>query len=538
MSTSRTSNIGLLFDLHAEARHQTVMLLDRPFDIAPEGGIRHDAASLAETVRRAAAWLYAAGARRGDRIAIVKRNHYDTLMLAAGAARIGVLPAQLAPLKNVASIRAMIDNLKPQLIVAGAEELDRAYRAGINLADPGVRVVVIGRPEEPLPPNSVSLDDLRGAAEAPVDLVPDEEPMIITHSSGTTGVPKLVVNSGRTILGLASRLERIRFPVVASRRTDIVGSSVTFAHARNVSWTAGQFALAPKALVVISDPSVENAARALEDYKPTTLEACPNIFQRWEELADDRPELFRQVRLFAGTFDAVHPRTVRKFLAASGHKRVIWGQGWGQSEVGPVCIAWFTRRKVEKTDSPTAITNDLGRPVPILAKVKVVDPDTGRTQPRGKPGILMVASGGRCLTYLGEEDRHEMKLDGKWWNTGDVGVRGRFGKLRLVDREVDTIPGGSSIEVESVLLDRLDKAIDVTVLGVHGQLPVPVLSMRDGHLDEGDWLRATQGLPPLAEPVLVRWEDVPRTATWKVRRLELLEQVLGAKQTVGTGRWT
>lgn len=538
MGKTRPTNIGLLFDRHAEARRQTVMLLDRPFDIAPDGGTRYEAAALAETVRRAAAWLYAAGARRGDRIAILKENHFDTFMLAAAAARIGALPAELAPLRSLPSIRAMLDNLKPQMIVAGAALLDRATRAGTELAAPGVRLVVVGESAERLPAGAVPLDDLRGAADVATDLRPDDEPMIITHSSGTTGVPKLVVNSGETILGASARMETIRFPVVASRLSDVVGTSFTYAHARAVSWTAGQFALTPKAVLVISDPTVDNAARALRAHRPTTLEACPNIFQRWEELADTQPDLFRQVRLYIGTFDAIHPRTVRKFLAASQARKPIWGQSWGQSEVGPVCAAFFTRRMVAPSDEPRGVTNDLGWTMPFLAKVKVVDPDTGRTQPRGKPGILMVATKARCLTYLGDEDRHTQKVEGEWWNTGDLGTQGRFGRLRLVDREVDTIPGASSIELESILLDRLERVVDVTVLGVPGRPPLPVLCVWDGELSPEEWKRAVEGLPELSEPVLIPWEDVPRTATWKVRRLELREQLLGSAESLGSGRWT
>jgi acyl-CoA synthetase (AMP-forming)/AMP-acid ligase II len=42
----------------------------------------------------------------------------------------------------------------------------------------------------------------------------------------------------------------------------------------------------------------------------------------------------------------------------------------------------------------------------------------------------------------------------------------------------------------------------------------------------------------MEEPRLVSWDDVPRTATWKVRRLELREKALGTKESIGTGRWT
>ncbi|MFL6136346.1 MAG: AMP-binding protein [Frankiaceae bacterium] len=534
----RPTSIGSLFDWHAEARRQTVMHLDRPFDVAPEGGLRHDAASLASIVSEASGWLHAAGLRRGDRLVVVKDNHYDVLMLAAAAARLGALPVLIAPLSSIDAIRTMTIRADPAVVVASPRILELAVRAGCELGGPRTRIVVLGEPGDGAPPGAMRLAELRGAAAPSPRPVRDDEPMIVTHTSGTTGVPKLVVHSARTILGTMSRLESLRLPIVASRLDDVVAIAVPFAHARAVSWTAGQFGLTPRGLVVVSDFGIDNVARTLDEHRPTTLEACPNVFQHWEELAVARPELFRQVRLFAATFDAVHPRTVRTFLGASARRFPLWAQGWGQSEVGPVSVATFTRRQVRKRGGARAVTSDIGWPVPVLVKARVVDPETGRRQPRGVPGLLMVSTKGRCLDYLGESDRHRDKRDGEWWSTGDVGERGRFGRLRLVDREVDVIPGGSAIELESILLDRLQRADEVAVLGVPDRLPVPIVCTRDGRLDPDEWRAATAGLPPMEEPRLVSWDEVPRTATWKVRRLELREQVLGTKESIGTGRWT
>jgi acyl-coenzyme A synthetase/AMP-(fatty) acid ligase len=534
----RPSNIGLLYDWFAELDRRTVMHLDRPFDIAPDAGVRHGGASLADIVRDTSAWLYAAGLRHGDKLAIVKDNHYDQVMLAAAAARIGAVPAVLAPLSSVESVRAMVDRVDPKLVVASPTMLARAAAAGTTLSAPGIRTVVVGRGEIPTGPDLLTLDDLAGAEPPAPNPRRYDEPMMVVHSSGTTGIPKLVVHSARTLGDKMTRMETMRLPIVDSSPDDTTTISVAFAHGRIVSWTAGQFTRAPKELVVIADHALENTARMLEKFPPTSLEACPNIFQRWEELAEQRPQLFAKVRLFIGTFDAIHPRTVRTFLNASRTTFPVWGQGWGQSEVGPVCIAAFTRRSVRPRADAVSATSDIGFTLPFLARVKVVDGETGKKVKRGTPGIMMVKSASRCLDYLGETDRHEEKVRGAWWNTGDVGVAGRFGRLKLIDREVDILPGTSGIELESILLDRLPTATEVTVLGVPGRPPVPVLCMREDKLDPETWAAATADLPAMDEPIVIPWEDVPRTATWKIRRLELREKVLGTKDKIGTGRWT
>ncbi|TVL91733.1 class I adenylate-forming enzyme family protein [Streptomyces sp. SAJ15] len=539
------THLGVLFDWHAEGDRQTVAHLDRPFDIAPEAGTRLSGRQLAEIVRDFAARLYAAGARSGDRVAIVKDNHLDMTLAAAAAARIGALPATVAAVNKPEAHRAMIARLEPSVLVVSPGPLARAAAAGVSLAGPGTRVIVLGGPDGPgeglpegAPEGALTLAELAGAPPAPVHIRRRDEPMLVMHSSGTTGVPKLVVHSAETMLGGIARTERVRFPILASKHRDVAATSVSFAHGRIVSWLMGQFVLAPRKIVIISRHEPEVAERMIAEHRPTSLEACPNVFQRWEELALAKPELFRQVRLYVGTFDAIHPRTVRTFLGASERRFPVWLQGWGQSEVGPMCFTVFTRGRLRKRSEDSSVTSDIGWATPGLTRVRVVDVDTGRPVAKGRPGLLMASSKARCLDYLGESDRHAEKVRGRWWNTGDVGERGRLGRLKLVDREVDIIPGTSGIELESILLDRLPRASDVTVLGVPGELPVPVLCMNDNRLDPEEWRAATRGLPELAAPRLVPFEDVPRTATWKVRRLDLREQVLGSKESIGTGRWT
>jgi acyl-coenzyme A synthetase/AMP-(fatty) acid ligase len=180
----------------------------------------------------------------------------------------------------------------------------------------------------------------------------------------------------------------------------------------------------------------------------------------------------------------------------------------------------------------------VGRPIPFFTGLKVVDPQSMRPVAAGTPGVALARTAGRCVGYVGEQERWQRKVDGPWWNTGDVATRSRTGVVRLLDREVDVIPGMSCIELEDVLADRLPGLLEAVVIGVPGQRPLPVLATPDGQLDRTEWDRAVYDLPPLAEPVVLGWDELPRTGTGKVRRLELRDRLLGRDETFGTGRWT
>jgi hypothetical protein len=60
----------------------------------------------------------------------------------------------------------------------------------------------------------------------------------------------------------------------------------------------------------------------------------------------------------------------------------------------------------------------------------------------------------------------------------------------------------------------------------------------DGALAPDSWRRAIADLPELADPVVIAWDEVPRTDTGKVRRTVLRERLGMSPETYGTGRWT
>ena len=540
---TRPNNLGMVFEHFAGAGGAT-WNLDRPFDLAPKGDTRYTVADLAQLVAQTSAGLHEVGLRAGDRVALIKDNHLDSVLLAAASARIGAIPALCSGTVRPRLLRRMMQRLEPRVLVASSTVLVDAAAEGIELVPPGVPTIVVGGTGEP-PADLPTFADLSGAAVPPARPRRDDEPMVCTHTSGTTGMPKFVVHSADTSIGTNARLETMRIPFLSTRDDDVIVSCIAFVHVRCLTWTVAQLTLPPKDVVVIADPAPAAVLSTLTEHRPTTLEACPNIFQLWEGLTRTNPELFANVRAYLSTFDAIHPPTVRAFLGVSRRRLPVWGQSWGQSEFGPASLAVYTRRSVRERRIPgrsgaadQAFTTDVGFPIPGVIKWKVVDPQTRREVPRGQRGLVLVRSRGRCLTYLGEDERHRAKDWDGWWNTGDIGVHRRSGRLRILDREVDSIPGTSGIELESLLLDRLDGATEVIVLGNPGGLPVPVISMRGDSLDPAAWQRATAGLPGLDQPRLIGWDEFPRTGTWKVRRPELRERILHTTETFGTGRWT
>src|SRR5690606_4396465 len=127
----------------------------------------------------------------GDRVAIVKRNHWDYVLLSCAAARIGAVPASLCADLPHDELETLLKRLTPALVITDGALLTAGRERGYDLACPAVRTLVVdGRAE-----GALTVDDVRGHAPPPPYRPLPDEPLAIMHTSGTTGVPKLVVHS-------------------------------------------------------------------------------------------------------------------------------------------------------------------------------------------------------------------------------------------------------------------------------------------------------------------------------------------------------
>nr|AKR54055.1 AMP-dependent synthetase [Nocardiopsis sp. CMB-M0232] len=512
-----------------------IFRLSRPLDIDPGIGITLDIEDMARCVRRTSGALYAAGVRSGDRVAVYKDNHLDCLLLAAAASRIGAVPVMLSGLLPDDSVRALLHRVTPKLLVSDERRLLRTDGDGRLLTSLAERTLCLDARRS----DALTLADLAGAPEPSPAPRGNGELMMLTHTSGTTGIPKLIMYTPAKLQGQMARLECRHLPPITFRRQDTVAVFMPYVHARAFTWIYSVLTLAPAKVLVMSDSDPEVVRPLFREHPPTVIEGLPVDFTRLQELASERRRnVFSSVRMFASTFDAVYWSTIRTFLNASGHPFPLWRYGYGQSETGGLGMTFITRRTANKRRDREPGPRTVGRPMPTFVQIKVVDPQTFRPVPNGSPGLVFARTKARCIGYYGEPERWKEKAVGEWWNTGDIGIKTRTGSVKLLDREVNHTPGTSCLELEDVLVDYLPAGYDVALLTVSDGPPVPVVATPDGRIDRERWRRAARGLPELAEPIVIGSADLPRTGTGKVLREELRRRYLTGAERPGTGRWT
>jgi acyl-coenzyme A synthetase/AMP-(fatty) acid ligase len=514
-------HLGTVPETGAAKNRSTLLTLDHDLDVLPEAGRRLTVAVLAGHVDDLAARLWAAGVRPGEHVVIHKTANFDVWVLATAASRIGAVPVMLSPALDPVTVGALLDRLDQPNLLTDLRKLDAL--ADVPLAGLAKRVITVTGNR----PGAASLAALADSPRvAPVFRALDEA-ALITHTSGTTGLPKLVVHTPRT---MRTRLRPQQWLLALMRNRETVAIHISFVHSRMFAAMALALTRAMPVLLM-RESDADQVAEFFVQNRPGFLEVLPNSLMEWEGLTDDPRKPFASIKYFSTTFDAIHPRTISRLLTSSERRVPLFFQIYGQSEVGPAVGRPYFAKSALRADGRC-----VGYSMPGCARVRVVSRN-GERPSKDNPGFIEVRWPGNAKTYFGEQERYDANLHDRWWRTGDVGYRTKFGCLHMLDREVDMIPGiGSSLEIEDLVLSRLDELSELVVVPGPKSEPVPVIcTIANQPLDPDRWRAAVVEFPQLADPIQIPQAELPRTATMKVKRIELSRQLHGQFRTPSSG---
>jgi HIP---CoA ligase len=184
----------------------------------------------------------------------------------------------------------------------------------------------------------------------------------------------------------------------------------------------------------------------------------------------------------------------------------------------------------EQSDSIETIATTVGHPLDGL-ELKIVD-DDGVEQETGESGEVLIRGFNVMTEYFNAPEATAAAVDpDHWLHTGDVGLVGKDGYLRIVDRKKDIlIVGGfnvSAAEVESIILRR-DDVIQVAVVAAPdermGEVAAAFVVPRAGSVPDPAeviaWCR--EQMANFKAPRYVHLVDtLPMTSTGKILKPEL-----------------
>jgi len=525
VSAVKPTNMGVMAEIAAEKHGRVPIYLDQPFTWDPQQRVELDYVECAMLIEQFSAVLKQAGVTKRDRVVILKTPNYDIQSLAWAAARIGAVPALLSARLDPDLINILLERIDARFIIT-----DPAVAARIGLD--AARLKALNCTAIAPIDGGIPVEDLWGGPIPSPNPGRNDEPMMITHTSSTTGVSKLAEASA-TGVGFSAFMESV-FPSLHSRE-DLFASVISHVHVRAAVTQQAAFSRGTPLLGIASHDD-DTIVDLFERYRPTLVEGHPNAYVGWEKLVDHPSKPFASIRTFMNTFDAIHPRTIRRLLEASERAFPTWFQCYGMTEVQVVSVRPYTLKSAKRADGRDS--RSVGWMVPGV-RARIADPDTGKRRPsQSEAGMIQVKSRARALSFVGTPEKYWDRRHGKWFDTGDWGRKGKAGQLEVLDRVADRITGvDSCLQLEDVLMSRLPDAEEIVVVPDESGVPTPVVCMRDGKtLDPQTWDTAAEGLAGLGKPFEVTPDQLLHTATVKPRRYLITEMIknsrLGASESI------
>ncbi len=505
------------------------------FDTAVDGLAAWTPLSLRTLTERAAAraeWFARHGIGRRDPVAVYVTSAADVILNYLGLTWLGAIPALM---NGAMPAEVAVEYLRRLRAVGVVLDADHAAMAGHDLGAP-----VLG--------DAVQTGTGDPSAAPPHFRHHPDDPVAITHSSGTTRMPAAVVHSNRSLFA-AVREVRLTEPRQHGQVREL--SAFPQAHTAGIiilnealcngyelaclSQQGGAFASSGEVII-----------EAIERWRPT---AVYGFAVTWSELA--RYDLTKRdvssVRLWSNSGDCAHEAHIRRLVAVGSHHAYAkegtvsrpgsrFNDTLGSTEMGYGGFMISHRPGTERYN------RCVGKPVPF-AQIILVNPRTGAEVSVGQVGMVAMKSPTLAIGYWNDSaSTFRSRLNG-YYLTGDLMYRDDDGYYYHLDRASDAVDLGDGNWLytalsEERILKRCPDVRDCTVLAgrtEQGDLVIDILLLlapaADPALDRDDEVRAALGEVAAAVPrriVTSLDDEITVGPTGKVRKFLMRERLLAA----------
>jgi len=471
------------------------------------------------------------GIRKGDVVMLLLRRHWQYWVCTVALQKLGAvsLPATVQLMKkdlvyrgNAASVKMIVAIAEPELI----EHIEAALPETPTVIH---KALVDGAKDGWIDFNAeltrASADWSRPAGN---EAVGGTDPMLMYFTSGTTGLPKIVLHDFNHPLG----------HIVTAHYWQRLGADGLHLTVAESGWAKtgwgkiyGQWICGVSLFVYDMDKFIpDSLLKMVAKYRVTSFCAPPTIY-RFLIKEDLSRYDFSSVKIACTAGEPLNPEVFNQFKKATGLDIV---EGFGQSETTVLCanFEWITPKP-----------GSMGKPSPLY-QIDIVD-ETGQTCPPGVEGNIVIKDLNRELPpglfkgyYRDAEATAKVWREGVY-NTGDVAWRDEDGYFWFVGRSDDVIKcSGYRIgpfEVESALLEHpavVECAVTAAPDPVRGQVVKATVVLTKGWSPSDKLVKELQDhvkkvTAPYKYPRIVEFApELPKTVGGKIRRVEIRENDL------------
>jgi len=472
------------------------------------------------------------GVARGDRVVVLLPSLPETAAAFIAVYKLGGILLSLSQLYGD-------DSIAHRLVDSGAKAIITDGKNRPRLEGMGERVeslerVLVLNAGDSLVGDDIDLDDALEAATTDFDTIDTraDDPAQLYYSSGTTGQAKGILHAHRYLLG------HNEYELCHDVRDDEV-----FHSTGEWAWIAG---IVPGLLgpwrygVPVAvfqrqggyDP--EQTLYVLEKYNVGNMFTTPTALRAMTELKDPGSQYKTKLRIACSAGEPLNPEVIRWFEAQFGIKVFDY---YGLTESYPLCGNFPT---VEVRPG------SMGRPLPGW-EVAILSTDGEEPLPPGELGEICLKARTNPHYPIGYWNRPEDSEDvfgGEWFHTKDAARLDEDGYIWYEGRADDVIISAGyrigPFEVESAIVE-LPEVIEAAAVASpdpkRGNIVKAFVKLAPGS-EESDELaqrikdHVRESYAAYAYPREIEFvDDLPKTLTGKIRRIELRNAELRRKQS-------
>ncbi len=463
--------------------------------------------------------LLSRGVKKGEKVAILLMNCLEWLPIYFGILKAGAIAVPLNFRYTSDEIAYCIDKADAEHILFGPEFVGRIESICHKIKKIKTWLYV----GEGCPVFAESYDKLITfcSSKLPDVQVSDEDDGAIYFSSGTTGFPKAILHSHKSLMH-AAIVEQNHH---GQKKEDTFLCIPPLYHTGAKMHWFGSLVVGSKA-VLLKGTEPKWIIKAVSEEKCSIVW----LLVPWaQDILDaiDRGEIdlsqyeLSQWRLMHVGAQPVPPSLIRRWLKIFPNHKYDTNYGLSES-IGPGCVH-LGMENVHKVGA-------IGK-AGYGWQTMIVDENRN---PVGKNevGELAVKGDGVMICYYKDEEATNEILKDGWLFTGDMAMEDDEGFIYLVDRKKDVIISGGEniypVQIEDFI--RKHEAVsDVAVIGVPdkrlGEASLAIVQLKEGEsLTVEELNELCLELPRYKRPKQIVFATVPRNPTGKIEKPKLRKQ--------------
>lgn len=461
-------------------------------------------ASINRAAEGVAAGLVKLGVRRGDRLAVLSLNRAEFFIALFACQKSGIIMAPLNWRQPVPELVEVLGSVKASAVLFDQQNSE----SGRALAD---QLSLISISMETCVEDDVSFSALMDLPPIEHESIDASAPWYLLFTSGTTGLPKAVIQTAR--MCWASALNVAQAAGINAKSLGV--NYLPLFHTGGINVYTMPIFLFGGTSTILPKFEPDLIMELIKAEKVTQFFGVPAIFQAFSLHKDVDRVNWKKVKMGCG--GAPLPEFLIDFFAERG---AMICNGYGMTESGPTGLLMDREHAAEKLGS-------VGR-AQMLTELRL---DGVPDDQAGEGEILLRGPSVTPGYFKNPEATEKTFTSDGWLKSGDVGRRDEDGYIFIIDRIKDMyISGGENVypaEVERTLSNHPD-ILESAVIGVSddkwGEVGAAFLTIRPGRALDIEtlvpWCRerlAAYKVPKTFKIV----EDFSRTAAGKIRKPDL-----------------